>query len=94
MFKHKRITPVLREYSFFYGKPEPKFKVTVLTYKSLNEMAPQYLTELLEVYKPAIHMLVIYSQSDNFFEILIMNSWLRNNSGRGPVKENVGSEWR
>ena len=54
--RHERITPVLRELHWLPVEQRVKFKVAVLTYKSLNEMAPQYLTELIELYRPSRHL--------------------------------------
>ena len=56
MSKHKRITPVLKELHWISIEQQIKFTVAVLTYKSMNEMEPQYPTELLEVYKLARHL--------------------------------------
>ena len=49
--KFDHITPVLRDLHWLPIKERIKFKISLLTFKSLNEMAPAYLRDLLKVSK-------------------------------------------
>ena len=44
--------PLLRELHWLPVKERVIYKVLLLTYKSVNKLAPAYLTELLKAYKP------------------------------------------
>ena len=50
--KCQHITPVLEELHWLPVMQRVKYKILLLTYKALNEMAPQYMTDLLEHYIP------------------------------------------
>jgi hypothetical protein len=47
------ITPVLKELHWLPIKKRIEYKVLLHTYRALNNLAPQYLTDLLEIYQPA-----------------------------------------
>ena len=51
--KYDSISPVLKELHWLKVKERIDFKILMLTYKCLHDLAPPYLTELLEVYIPA-----------------------------------------
>ena len=51
--KYDHITPVLRELHWLPVKYRSHFKVLLLTYKCIHNMAPQYLSELLTVHNPS-----------------------------------------
>ena len=78
MSKHERIITVLSELHWLRLK-QIKFKVAILTFKPLNEMAPQYLTELLEIYKPTRHL---HSSSSH---LLLVNRTTRKNIESGDL---------
>ena len=48
-----RITPVLYSLHWLPVQERINFKINLLTYKALNGLAPQYLSDLLEVYIPS-----------------------------------------
>lgn len=50
--KSEHITPVLRDLHWLPVSKRIIFKLMLLTYKSVNHMAPKYLTDLLQAYKP------------------------------------------
>ena len=50
--KFEHITPVLKELHWLPVRERIQFKLLVLTWKSLNGIAPQYLSNLLVPYKP------------------------------------------
>ena len=49
--KHEHISPILMELHWLKIKERIDFKILVLTYKCLNSLAPQYLSELIHVHK-------------------------------------------
>ena len=55
--KFGHITPVLRELHWLPVKLRAEFKIALLVFKTLNGLAPQYLSELLVV-KPKTTILV------------------------------------
>ena len=50
-FEH--ISPVLQQLHWLPVKYRVEFKILLLTYKALHNLAPQYLTQLLHVYTPS-----------------------------------------
>ena len=50
--KSDHITPILKELHWLPVKSRIEYKVLLLTYKCLNNMAPDYLSNMLEEYKP------------------------------------------
>ena len=50
--RHEHITPVLEKLHWLPVHQRIKYKVLLLTYKALNNLAPPYLMELLEEYHP------------------------------------------
>ena len=50
--KYDHITPILHELHWLTVDKRIDFKILLLTYKCLNNLAPPYLCELLEVYQP------------------------------------------
>lgn len=47
------ISPVLQQLHWLPVKYRVEFKILLLTYKALHNLAPQYLTQLLQVYTPS-----------------------------------------
>ena len=54
--KYCEITPLLRALHWLPVRFRIIYKILLLTYKSLNGLAPSYLTDLLEVYSPSRHL--------------------------------------
>ena len=50
--KYDNITPILRQLHWLPVTERIDYKILLLTFKSLHGMAPEYLSELLSVYKP------------------------------------------
>ena len=50
--KYDRITPVLRELHWLPVKQRIIFKILLFTYKALNVLAPQYISDFLVQYIP------------------------------------------
>jgi len=50
--KYEHITPVLKSLHWLPVRERIDFKILLLVYKSLNGLAPSYLSELLSPYKP------------------------------------------
>ena len=51
--KYDHITPVLINLHWLPVEYRVKFKLLLLTFKALNELAPKYLTEMIEYYTPS-----------------------------------------
>ena len=51
--KYDRITPLLRELYWLRVEPRIVFEIPMLTLKSLNDLGPNYLRDLLQTYKPS-----------------------------------------
>ena len=50
--KFEHITPILKELHWLHVRERIQFKLLILTWKSLNGIAPEYLSSLLVPYKP------------------------------------------
>ena len=50
--KYDRITPVRKELHWLPVKQPMIFKILLFTYKALNALAPQFISDLLVQYKP------------------------------------------
>ena len=50
--KHDHVSPVLMELYWLPVKQHVEFKILLLTYKVVNGMAPVYLQDLLDFYRP------------------------------------------
>ena len=50
--KYDHVTPILKELHWLPVPYRISFKIALLTYKCLNNMAPPYLKELIKVYEP------------------------------------------
>ena len=50
--KYDHISPVLKDLHWLRIKDRIDFKVLMLVYKCLNDLAPPYLSELLTIYEP------------------------------------------
>ena len=51
--KHEHITPVLRDLHWLPGHERIRFKILLMTFKCLNQLAPSYLSDLLIHYRPS-----------------------------------------
>ncbi|XP_060773433.1 uncharacterized protein LOC132883614 isoform X2 [Neoarius graeffei] len=52
----EHITPVLRQLHWFPIKQRVHFKILLITYKALNNLAPSYLTDLLHRHSPTCRL--------------------------------------
>ena len=50
--KYDHISPILKDLHWLRVRERIEFKILMLTYKCLNDLAPPYLSELLEDYVP------------------------------------------
>ena len=85
--KFEHITPVLKELHWLPVRERIQFKLLILTWKSLNGIAPQYLSNLLVPYKPTRalrssdkHLLVVprtlSSLGDRAFSAIAPSLWI------------------
>ena len=51
--KHEHITPVLRDLHWLPVHERIRFKILLMTFKCLNQLAPSYLSDLLIHYRPS-----------------------------------------
>jgi len=51
--KYDHVTPILGDLHWLTVDKRIDYKILMLTYKCLNQLAPPYLSELLEVYQPS-----------------------------------------
>ncbi len=56
--KYDHITPILQSLHWLAFKFRISYKILLLTYKALNNLAPAYLTNLLSRYKRDLHTVV------------------------------------
>ena len=50
--KHDHITPVMRSLHWLAVRPRIIFKILLLVYKAIHEVAPAYISELMKHYAP------------------------------------------
>ena len=50
--KHDHITPLLKDLHWLPVSERINFKILLLTFKSINSLAPKYLSDLLTLYRP------------------------------------------
>ena len=50
--KQDHITPVLKDHYWLPVEQRIVYKINLLTFKSIHGLAPKYLQDLLDVYKP------------------------------------------
>ena len=50
--KYDHVTPLMRQLHWLPVKERIVFKILLLTYKSLNDIGPSYLADLLTVHRP------------------------------------------
>ena len=50
--KFEHITPVLASLHWLPVKERIEYKILLITYKAINGLAPNYLSDLIELYKP------------------------------------------
>ena len=68
--KYDHITPVLKELHWLPVEYRIEFKILLVTYKCLNNLAPHYLQELINVYTPERQL---RSLSKNYLEAATYN---------------------
>ena len=51
--KYGHITPLLRELHWLPVEQRIVFKILLLTFKSLNDLGPSYIRDMLQTYKPS-----------------------------------------
>ena len=51
--KHDHITPILRQLHWLPVHSRIKYKILLLTFKALHGLAPSYITEMLQPYRPS-----------------------------------------
>ena len=51
--KHDHITPILKQLHWLPVYSRIKYKILLLTFKALHGLAPSYITEILQPYKPS-----------------------------------------
>ncbi len=54
--KYDHITPILQSLRWLPIKFRIRYKIVLLTYKALNDLAPAYLTNLLSRYNPTLSL--------------------------------------
>ena len=54
--KSDHITPVLQKLHWLPVKSRIIYKILLQTYKALNGLAPSYLSELLDIYRPSLNL--------------------------------------
>ena len=69
--KHDHISPVLMEFHWLPVEQRVEFKILLFTYEVVNGMAPVYLQDLLDFYRPcrslrSRNMLLLNTQSQFF----------------------------
>jgi hypothetical protein len=50
--KYDHVTPILKQLHWLPIRARIYFKILLITYKALNNQAPDYITELLDIYRP------------------------------------------
>ena len=75
--KYDHVTPILKELHWLPIKMRIKFKVCLLTFKSLHGLAPKYVSDMLVRYVPRRYLRSIH---ENFLRRRIPN--LKNTGGR------------
>ena len=79
--KFQHITPVLKELHWLPVKKRIEFKILLLTYKCLNNLAPEYLTELIEIHQPTRTL-----RSSNSLNLVVPNTRLKTYGDRSFSK--------
>ena len=60
--KHEHITPVLRDLHWLPVHERIRFKILLMTFKCLNQLAPSYLSDLLIHYRPSRTLRLSYKE--------------------------------
>ena len=50
--KYDHVTPILKQLHWLSIRARIDFKILLITYKALNNQTPDYITELLDIYRP------------------------------------------
>ena len=75
--QREHITPVLKELHWLPIRFRIQYKVNLLTFKALHELAPEYLRELIQLYQPPRSL-----RSQNCHLLTVPSSKLRSFGGR------------
>ena len=51
--KQVHVTPLFKDLHWLQVKDRINFKILLLTYRALNDLAPEYIKELVHCYRPA-----------------------------------------
>ena len=86
LHKHDHITETLKTLHWLPVKSRIIFKIALLTYKTMNNLAPSYLKDLLNVYRPT-RTLRSSSQS------LLKKTIIYTNTGRRSFKYSAPEIW-
>jgi hypothetical protein len=54
--KRDHITPVLKDLHWLPVQFRIQYKILLLTYKCLHDLAPSYLADMIKIYQPSYHM--------------------------------------
>ncbi len=83
--KYDHITPILQSLNWLPIKFRISYKIVLLTYKALNDLAPAYLTNLLSRYNPTRSLrsqnsglLVVPRIAKPLKEVELFHNWLPN----------------
>ena len=60
--KDEHITPVLRDLHWLPVHERIRFKILLMTFKCLNQLAPSYLSDLLIHYRPSRTLRLFYKE--------------------------------
>ena len=79
--KHDHVTPLLKELHWLPVEQRIIFKILLLTFKALNNLCPSYISDLLEIYRPARSLrsssrnLLVIPRSDRAFSVSSPKLW-------------------
>ena len=85
--KSDHITPLLKELHWLPVKSRIDFKILLLTFKALNNMVPQYLSELVTLYHPAKNL-----RSENQLQLRVPQTRLKTYGDRS-FQSAAAKEW-
>ena len=74
--KRDHITPLLKELNWLPVHARIEYKVIVLTFKCLNNLAPSYLADLLTHYRPAFLISISIIHPDYDFKYVLLKFYV------------------
>ena len=83
MFYH--ITPVLASLHWLPVKARADFKVLLLTYKALHGLAPTYLSVLVLLYIPTVHIRYGHKTQASLLSLEFLTKQFK--AGLSPIKQ-------